>query len=141
MSATCRRIALSATRLAALVLLATHAVHASSLESALQYMEQGNYSRAYAYTLLLPAAEAGDAEAQYLVGTMIIDEALPGIDQKQGVYWLEKAVQGRHMTAAQTLSKMYLSGYMVPLDVNRGIEYQALANRFRTPDDPTEECD
>ena len=139
MSATCRRIALSATRLAALVLLATHAVHASSLESALQYMEQGNYNRAY--TLLQPAAEAGDAEAQYLVGTMIIDEALPGIDQKQGVYWLEKAVQGRHMTAAQTLSKMYLSGYMVPLDVNRGIEYQALANRFRTPDDPTEECD
>ena len=139
MSATCRRIALSATRLAALVLLATHAVHASSLESALQYMEQGNYSRAY--TLLQPAAEAGDAEAQYLVGTMIIDEALPGIDQKQGVYWLEKAVEGRHMTAAQTLSKMYLSGYVVPLDVNRGIEYQALANRFRIPDEPAEECD
>lgn len=139
MSAICRGIALSATRLAVLVLLATHAVHASSLESALQYMEQGNFSQAY--TLLAPAAESGDAEAQYLVGTMIIDQALPGIDQKKGVYWLEKAVEGRHMTAAQTLSKMYLSGYVVPLDVNRGIEYQALANQFRTPDNPTEECD
>lgn len=116
-----------------------HASIAGPYEDALHEIDKGNYKQGY--LLLEPLAEAGNAEAQYLVGSMIIDNSINGVDQERGVYWLEKAVENQHMDAAQALSKMYLSGHVVVFDTQKGIEYQALANEFRSPDKPVEECD
>lgn len=117
----------------------TQALFAGPYEDALHEIENGNYAQGY--TLLKPLAEAGDAEAQYLVGSMIIDNSVPGVSQTRGVYWLEKAVENQHMDAAQSLSKMYLSGHVVSFDTQKGIEYQALANEYRPSDKPVEDCD
>lgn len=119
--------------------IAMQAAYAGPYEDALREIEKGNYAQGY--TLLEPLAEAGNAEAQYLVGSMVIDKAVPGVDQKRGVYWLEKAVENQHMDAAQDLSKMYLSGYIVSFDAQKGVEYQALANEYRPADKPVEDCE
>jgi TPR repeat protein len=112
---------------------------AGTLENALAMLDQQRYADAYA--ILQPMASAGDAEAQFLIGNLIIDRHIDGVDQEKGVHWLEQAVEQRHVAAAQSLSKMYLSGYVVQFDAARGAEYQSLANQFRLPAENVEECD
>lgn len=139
MSAICRQLlSLIALLTTAACFVVTPAA-AGSIADALPYIEQGQHQQAY--RVLEPLAEAGNPEAQYLVGRMIIDRQVDGIDQQQGVRWLERAVENQHPDAAQALSKMYLSGYVVPLDAARGAKYQALANEFRLPGEAVEECD
>lgn len=112
---------------------------ADALSLALQDIDKGRYEQAF--TQLEPLAKQGNSEAQYLIGHMLVDDVLPQKDQQKGVYWLEKAVQNRHVKAAQTLSKMYLSGTVVALDEKKGKEYLQLANEYRDPEEPEEECD
>ncbi len=121
------------------VMLSASMAMADAYSVALQEIEQGNYAQAYMQ--LEPLAVEGHAEAQYLLGQMLIDEVLSEKDPQKGVYWLEQAVQNKHYQAAQTLSKMYLSGMIVPLDVKQGTVYMQLAEKYRTADKPAEECD
>ena len=93
-----------------------------------------------AFRLLTTEAKGGDSEAQYLLGTLYLD----GLGVKQSstnaVFWLKRAVDKRHIVAAQMLGKLYMSGMGVPMDVDKGIHYMGLADEF-TPDEEEEECD
>ena len=126
--------------LVALVLLLTFELAIGEpLDDALAEIDKGNYKRAY--TMLEPLAKQGNAEAQFLAGRMLTDSTLDYADLKQGVIWLQKAVDNRHREAAQTLAKMYLSGHIVKLDAEKGSEYLMLAEQFRLPGQSDEECD
>ena len=112
---------------------------ADALDIALQEIDKGHYKQAIQQ--LEPLASDGNAEAQYLMGHMLIDNVLGQNKQQKGVYWLEQAVINKHAQAAQTLSKMYMSGLVVPLDMKKGTEYLQLAEKYRDPAEPEEECD
>lgn len=112
--------------------------YAGRLDDAISEINKGNIEQGYSQLLVL--AQSGDAEAQYFAGRFLIDKDKLA-EQKEGVMWLEKAVSNRHMDASQALSKMYLSGFIVPLDIEKGTHYLALANEFRPEDEPEEDCD
>ncbi|MCU7835730.1 MAG: hypothetical protein KZQ83_10835 [gamma proteobacterium symbiont of Taylorina sp.] len=112
--------------------------YAGKLDDAINDINRGNIEQGFNQLLVL--AKSGDAEAQYFTGRFLIDKGKQA-EQIEGVIWLEKAVSNQHMDAAQTLSKMYLSGFVVPLDINKGTHYLALANEFRSEDEPEEDCD
>ena len=113
---------------------------ADQLAIALDSIEQGDVDKGY--SLLLEQAQAGNAKAQYELGMLILDKKFPDKTETAGIDWLETAVANQHMLAAQMLGKMYLSGFVVPLDHAKGTQYFALAEEFRPQDIPLEnECE
>jgi TPR repeat protein len=113
--------------------------YAQSMDQALMAIDKEDYQQGY--QLLLPLAKSNDAEAQYLLGRLLVDELVDSVKPEQGVHWLKKAIQNKHYEAAQVLSKMYLSGMVVPLDTEKGSYYLKLAEEYRPKDEPEEECD
>ncbi len=113
-------------------------VAAEPSEQVYAAINAAEYSKAA--TLLAKGAASGDAESQFVLGNLLSEGLVPDADTKTGVVWLEKAVKNRHRDAALTLSKMYLSGFNVPLDTEKGTRYMALANEF-SEDDDDDGCD
>lgn len=93
-----------------------------------------------AYQLLLAEAKTGDAESQYLLGTLYFDGLGTKRSPKYAIKWLKQAVDNEHPMAAHMLGKIYMSGLGVPMNVDKGIHYMELADQF-TPDEEEEECD
>lgn len=93
-----------------------------------------------AFRLLTAEAKGGDSEAQYLLGTLYLDGLGVKQSAKNAVVWLKKAIDKRHPMAAHMLGKLYMSGMGLPMDVDKGIHYMGLADKF-TPDEEEEECD
>ncbi len=95
-----------------------------------------------AFTLLSTEAKAGDAEAQYLLGSLYLDGMGVKHSPSSAIRWLKRAVDKRHSGAAQMLGKIYMSGMGVPIDIDTGVHYMELADQF-IPDDEDEEdgCD
>lgn len=112
---------------------------AATFEEGQAEVDKENYLKAY--EILEPLAQQNDVEAQYVIGRILTDGLIPGHEVKDGVVWLEKAVENQHMRAAQTLGRMYLSGFGVALDTQKGAHYMSLAEDFRPPEEPESECD
>lgn len=76
------------------------------------------------YEVLLERAEAGDSEAQYLLGMAIYmgkpegDRLYPGY----AVEWLEKAAAQNHPKALSQLGSIYLSGDIVEADLKKAFQ-------------------
>ena len=94
-----------------------------------------------AYEQLLPLAEEGDAQAQYFVGSMLVDGMGVPVDPAKGAYWLEQAISKKYYKAATTLGKMYMSGYGVTMDTDKGAKYILLSESLATEDDAEPGCD
>lgn len=114
-------------------------VFAGPLEKGINAINEKKYE--LGYKILLPLAEKNNAEAQFQIGRLFIDELTKNIDPKQGVIWLEKAVVNQHREAAQILSKMYLSGMGVPLDVKKGQYYLEVAEKLKPQEVEDDDCD
>ena len=125
--------------LTATLLIIGQALWADQFAEGQKAVDDGNYQ--LGYTLLSPLAKQNNAEAQYIIGRILAEKLIENADPKKGIIWLEKATENRHMQAAQTLGRMYLSGFGVPLDTDKGAHYLALAEEFRPEDEPEEECD
>ena len=120
----------------------SHLISASPLDKGIKAIDNQKYD--LAYKILLPLAETNNAEAQYYIGYILIDNLTSKSTPGQGVAWLEKAVDNKHREAAQILSKMYLSGMVVPLDVEKGQHYLNIAEQLKPiePDgDNEDDCD
>jgi len=115
------------------------ALCAGLLDAGIQAYYQENYKSAYAQ--LLPLAEQGDAQALYYVGSMLVDGRGVSADQAKGVNLLEQAVNKKNYKAAKTLGKMYLSGFGVAMDTEKGAKYILLSESFATEDDAEPDCD
>jgi len=115
------------------------ALSAGLLDAGIQAYDQQHYKAAYEQ--LLPLAEQGDAQAQYYVGSMLVDGLGVSADPVKGVNLLEQAVSNKSYKAAKTLGKMYLSGFGVAMDADKGAKYILLSETLATEDDAEPECD
>ena len=115
------------------------ALCAGLLDAGIQAYNQQDYKAAYKQ--LLPLAEQGDAQAQYYVGSMLVDGMGVSADPVKGVDLLEQAVSKDNYRAAMTLGKMYLSGFGVAMDTEKGAKYLLLSESLATEDDAEPACD
>lgn len=112
---------------------------AGPFEDGLKAYDRERYSRAL--ELLVEAGEAGEAEAQFIVGRMYLDGQGTEVDAEQAVVWLERAVANGHRDAAVMLGKLYGSGAGVPLDPAKAGEYLERAAELLEEEDDEEDCD
>ncbi len=80
----------------------------ADLDSGLMLFEQGNYTAAVAE--LLPAAEAGDPQAQYIVGVILGHGYTGKPDPEAGASWLQQAAEQGLVQAQMELARMYRTG-------------------------------
>ena len=122
-----------------LIMISPLALCAGLLDAGMQAYDRQDYK--LAYEQLLPLAEEGDAQAQYFVGSMLVDGMGVPVDPVKGVYWLEQAISKKYYKAAITLGKMYMSGYGVTMDTDKGAKYILLSESLATADDAEPGCD
>lgn len=97
-----------------------HAGVPKHLEVAARAVHQGDTAAALRH--LLPLAKRGDAEAQFMLVSV-----LQASDQKQAGHWLRTAADNRHPAAAHILGLMYLHGNGVQEDPRLAIKWLRIA--------------
>ena len=123
----------------ALLLTTATSVAAGPFEEGVRAYERERYSRAL--DLFVEAGEAGEAEAQFLLGKMYLDGRGTDVDPGAAVLWLERAVANSHREAALLLGKVYGSGLGVPLDPARAGEFLERAAELADEEDDEEDCE
>ena len=66
----------------------------------------------------LKSAQAGNDYSQYALGKLLLDEKSP-----DAVHWLEQAATQGNRYAQYKLGKMYLTGELVPKDIDVALKY------------------
>lgn len=122
-----------------LLTISSLAAYSSQLDEGVRAFERQDYQAAY--KRLLPLAENGDGNAQYYIGEMLVGGMGVSSNIDKGVYWLEQSVSNRNHMAAKTLGKMYLSGFGVPMDTEKGAKYFALLQTLIPESEDEPECD
>ena len=69
------------------------------------------------------AAQKGDAEAQYRLGTMHLRGQGIEKNEEQAVVWFQKAAEQGNVNAQYTLSQMYRTGRGVPKNTAKAKEW------------------
>lgn len=111
-----------------LLLMIPLAAHADQddISKILDLLAAGDYKQGL--LLLKPMAKQGDAEAQYLLGSMHLSGEGVQQDAQAALKWLKQAAAQHHLEAAKTLGKMYASGLGVPLDADEAAKWFNLAS-------------
>jgi hypothetical protein len=122
-----------------LIILTPLVSFAGKLDDGVLAFERQNY--AMAYEKLLPLAEKGNAKAQYYIGEILVGGLGVSGDMRKGVYWLEQSVNNQYYMAARTLGKMYLSGFGVPMNTEKGASYLLLSQALMPESEAEPECD
>jgi TPR repeat protein len=82
---------------------------------------RGDFGRAF--RILLPAAESGDARAQYLIGTLYrLGNGTPR-DEYRAFHWCRQAAEEGMLEAQYQLGLMYLQGEGVTTSEHRALEW------------------
>lgn len=82
---------------------------------------------AKALPLLLPAAEAGDRAAQFMVGRIYTRNGGVPVDVQRSIHWYERAVAQGAYQAANNLGIIYRFGEGVPVDMAKAAAYFRIA--------------
>jgi len=91
-------------------------------ELAEAYFRKGNFGSAY--LIALPAAQAGDARAQYMLALMSQRGLAPlARDPKEAARWFGHAAHNGHGDAQYALAQAFAQGEGVPLDRERSIAW------------------
>jgi Sel1 repeat protein len=101
----------------------------------------GNGTRAsipQAMELFQKASEAGDAMAQYNLGSLLLEEGQ--LDVKKGFEYLEKSAAKNNLLALKKLGDLYYNGKYTNLTRERGFEYYTKAAQ-QVPTTATETLD
>ena len=101
----------------------------------------GNGTRAsipQAMELFQKASEAGDAMAQYNLGSLLLEEGQ--LDVKKGFEYLEKSAAKNNLLALKKLGDLYYNGKYTNLTRERGFEYYTKAAQ-QVPATATETLD
>ncbi len=91
------------------------------LESARQAYESGDYKTVT--ELLIPLAEAGDAEAQTDLGFMYANGLGVPQDYTEALKWYRKAVAQGYALGQNNLGVMYKKGHGVPKDYTEAVKW------------------
>lgn len=92
-------------------------ISADTGDEALARYEAGNYKTAY--QLARPAAENGQASAQYVMGRLYHDGLGLPQDFAKALHWYRRAVEQQYAPAKSRLGYMYRKGEGVPLNYER----------------------
>ncbi len=82
-----------------------------------KYWKAKEIDKALTYYVL--SADAGHAEAQYLLGLLCIEGKKVVQDTEKGIEWLTKAGLQGHKDAQFNLASIYLQGKLVPKDLEK----------------------
>ena len=82
------------------------------------------------FKLMHQSAKRRYAPAQYYLGNAYFYGELIDMDEKQGVYWLKRAVEQRHIPAYQLLGVSYFHGWGVKKDYNKALENLRIAHNY-----------
>lgn len=109
--------------IAGLVACTMHFAHAAvpkNLEVAVQSVQKGDTAQAIRH--LLPLAKNGDAEAQFMLVSL-----LRSTDAKQSNHWLVAAANNKHPAASHILGLMYLQGNGVAENLQLALKWLKIA--------------
>ena len=103
----------------------------SPFEKGLRYYDNGNYTEAVKW--FRKAAERGDADAQFMLGTFYENgEGVPQ-DDREAVKWYRKAVEQGLAAAQYNLGSCYYQGEGVPKDYTEAVKwYRKAAKQGQT---------
>jgi TPR repeat protein len=101
------------------------AISAPTVADILAAMKQGNY--ALALRLARPLAEAGNAEAQAMVGNLYELGLGVAQDHSKALGWFTRAADQGNVTAETALGRMYSKGAGVQMDSVKAYRWFALA--------------
>ena len=85
------------------------------------------FEDAKALPLLLPAAEAGNRAAQFMVGRIYTRNRGVPVDVQQAIHWYERSVAQGAYQAANNLGIIYRFGQGVPVDMTKAAHYFRMA--------------
>ena len=109
------------------VLLAAGAggVAAGELDDAIDALKRGDYEAALAD--VRPRAEAGSADAQYLLSYMYLEGKGVSANERTAFVWCHKAAKQDHRQAQRTLARFYALGIGVKRDAKLSSYWQTRA--------------
>jgi TPR repeat protein len=119
--------ALTASLLAAAVLLGSVAPAAVPLDSGLEAFRKGNFAKAR--RLLAPMARAGDPVAQFHLGKMYADGLGVPRDQVRAVAWYRAAAERGHAEAQYRLAVAYALGFGVKASHAEAVRWYRAAGK------------
>lgn len=100
----------------------TNAIVSSSNGEAQQgYDAYRNKDYVRAFNLLRPRAEAGDAQAQFTIGTMYRYGYGRAADPKEAIRWFRMAAERNHSQSEYNLGSLYGTDTMVPRDYDAAV--------------------
>lgn len=108
-----------------LQLSAADSVRTGAVASGVAAYEQSNYE--VAYRALLPAAEQGDAAAQYYIASMFRFGKGVKRDRQQSVHWYRRAARQGYAPAQLDLGLKYIKGCGVSMDQVQAYKWLDLA--------------
>ncbi len=111
--------------LIAIALLASSAVVLADVEKGLDAYNVGDYETSL--TECLPAAEAGDARAQFCVGRLYANGFGVAMDDALALKWYGLAAEQGHAEAQFNLGVMNANGWGVPMDDALAAKWYRLA--------------
>jgi TPR repeat protein len=79
------------------------------------------------------AAEAGNVEAQYILGMAYLSGTDLPVDLPAAVNWIEKAAHNDHAAAQFQLAVMYCTGQGVPQDLPKALPWYELSAQLGYP--------
>lgn len=98
---------------------------AGNVEDGIAAFEAGNYGEAY--KALKPAAESGDAQAQYYIGGMYSMGLSVEKSLKSARYWFLRSVELGNSSAAVELGYMHSNGIGVTVNKAKALNYYRIA--------------
>ena len=93
----------------------------SPFEKGLRYYDNGNYTEAVKW--FRKAAERGDADAQFMLGTFYENGEGVSQDYQEAVKWYRKAAEQGNADAQFLLGGLYATGQGVPQDDAEAVKW------------------
>jgi TPR repeat protein len=97
----------------------------ADINDAYSALEKGSYTRAF--TMFKQYAEQGDAEAQYVLGTLYYDGNGVKPDSQMAAKWIRKSAEQGRADAQLALGNFYFDGEGVRQDYETAVKWYLLA--------------
>ncbi|MGD2119866.1 MAG: SH3 domain-containing protein [Chromatiales bacterium] len=100
-------------------------LHADDFEKGMQFLEQGDYAKAFC--LWQPLARLGHADAQYNLGWLYANGNGLNVDVEAAVYWWQQAANNGYLDAQFSLGLAYTTGEGIKADLDEAFRWFFMA--------------
>ena len=112
---------------------------ATEFDTAYRAYQAGDYETAARDFKRL--AQAGNAQAQYLLGLLYLNGQGVGMAPQRAIDWLTRSAENGYYLAAVELGQIYSSGRGVAPDPAEAAKWISLSSRLATDADADQECE